>query len=57
MIIKKEGKEFITIDTDRKDAIFLLNCINLGLNSIQLNKEDVTRYISFLQHLKEVVDK
>lgn len=51
MIIKNEGKEFITIESTREDALFILNSLILGIQNINVNQEDRTRFKNFIDDL------
>lgn len=55
MIVQKETPSFITIETDRKDAIFLYNSLAFVLqnNMIQLDMESKTRMMNFVRDLGE----
>lgn len=56
MVIKQEGKEFITIETTRQDAVFLLNSLILGFQNLELNQEDRTRLKNFIDYLGEILN-
>ena len=53
MIIKNETQNYITIETDKSDAIFLLNSLNIGIQNIQLDSETRLRMINFIRDLSE----
>lgn len=53
MIIKNETQNYLTIETDKKDAYFLFNAINLGIQGIQLDNETRLRMINFAKDLAE----
>jgi len=57
MVIKKATQNYITIDSDIKDAKFLCQCIELGLNNIPMKVEDRTRLRNFLLYLQELTNK
>ncbi len=53
MIIKNETQNYITIESDKKDAEFLFQALSLGIQSIQVPKEDRLRFINFIKDLGE----
>ena len=56
LYVKNEGSEFVTIEMTYQDAIYLFNCLNLGLQGIQTSAEEQTKRISFINQFKEVLD-
>lgn len=56
MYISKNGKEFITIETNKNDAIFLFNCIASGVMNIPIPNEDVTRHKNFINQLQDILN-
>ena len=56
MHIGKKGKEFLTIEMDYEDAIYLFNCIVAGMQNIPTTDENITRHKSFLNQFKEILD-
>lgn len=56
MYISKNGKEFLTIEMDNHDSVYLFNCLALGLQNIPVADEDRTRYKSFVNQLKEIIE-
>ena len=53
MIVKNETQNYITVETDKNDAIFLLNALNLGVQNIQLDNETRLRMVNFIRDLGE----
>ena len=53
MIIKNETQNYITIESDKKDAEFLFQALNIGIQSIQVPQEDRLRFINFIKDLGE----
>lgn len=51
MIIKNETQNYITIESDKKDAEFLFQALNIGIQNIQVPQEDRLRFINFIKDL------
>lgn len=53
MIIKNETQNYITIESDKKDAEFLLQSLSIGIQNIQVPQEDKLRFVNFIKDLDE----
>ena len=51
-----KNSTFISIEMERNDLYFMINCLQLGMQNIPMNNEDKTRLISFLNELKNSLE-
>lgn len=51
-----KNSKFISIEMERNDLYFMINCLQLGMQNIPMNNEDKTRLISFLNELKNSLE-
>lgn len=53
MVVTRDTQNYITIEANKQtDAIFLINSLSLGINSIPLNSDDKRRMINFIKELQ-----